>query len=254
MRNPGVIVITGASGGIGAALARAYSAPGSTLGLLGRDEGKLAALADDCRDRGAVAESLVADVANRDAMTRVLRDFDERHPVDLVIVNAGISPATLSDTGLESIDDLLATNVGGAINTLAALIAQMRRRRRGQIALIGSLAARAGLASAPAYSMSKAALETYGLALRTVVAGDGVQVNVVSPGFVTSSMSDRVDGPRPFLLSADRAARIIQRGLAANRARISFPLPLALAAWFFALLPPDLAGRLQRPFGFRMRG
>jgi short-subunit dehydrogenase len=254
MRSPGVIIITGASGGIGAALARAYAEPGRTLGLLARDAQKLAALADDCRKRGAVAETLVANVVERDAVAQVLRDFDERHPADLVIVNAGISPATLSDTGLESVDAILATNVSGAINTLVPLIERMRSRHRGQIALIGSLAARAGLASSPAYSMSKAALETYGLALRAVLAGDGVQVSVVSPGFVASPMSDRVEGRRPFLLSADKAARIIKAGLAANRARIAFPLPLALAAWFFSLLPPDLASRLQRPFGFRMRG
>src|SRR5262249_7923536 len=153
------------------------------------------------------------------------------------IANAGISPATISDTGLESFDAVLAANTTGAINTIAPLLPRMRARRCGQIALIGSLAARAGVRSSPAYSASKAALETYGFALRAAVAGDGVRVNVVSPGFVASPMSDRIEGSRPFLVSADRAAELIRKGLAANRARIAFPFPLALATWFASLLP-----------------
>ncbi len=252
MRTPRNIIITGATGGLGAALASVYAGPEQTLGLLGRDAAKLALLATACRDRGARVEEIVADVRDGPLLETSLLAFHERHPVDLILVNAGISPAT-SDTGVEAVEQVLASNVTGAINSVAPLIEPLRARRRGQIALVGSLGARAGLQSSPAYSMSKAALETYGFALRAVLAPDGVEVNVISPGFVLTPMSDRVMGKRPFLLDAERAARIIQRGLAANRARIAFPLPLALAAWLFTVLPPDIANRLQKGFTFRMR-
>jgi short-subunit dehydrogenase len=129
----------------------------------------------------------------------------------------------------------------------------MRARRRGQIALMGSVGARVGIAASPAYSASKAALETYGLALRSALARTGVKVSVISPGFVASPMSDRVEGRRLFLMRAEEAARRIERGLAANKARIAFPLPLAIAASVLSFLPYDLADRLVKPFAFRVR-
>ena len=102
----------------------------------------------------------------------------------------------------------------------------------------------------PAYNASKAAIKVYGEGLRGWLAPQGVGVTVVCPGFVKSEMSDAYPGPTPFLVTADKAAAIINRGLARNSARISFPFPLNLAMWFLALLPPTLSLALQKAFRF----
>src|SRR5262249_21155478 len=154
------------------------------LGLIGRNRERLSAVAGKCRALGAAVEEMALDVTDRAAMSEALPAFDRRHPVDLVIANAGISPPTRTESDLAAMDEVLATNLAGALNTIAPLLEAMRARRHGQIALMGSVGARIGVAASPAYSASKAALETYGLALRSRLAADGVEVSVISPGFV----------------------------------------------------------------------
>lgn len=249
------IVITGASSGIGHALALEYAAPGVVLALFGRDAARLEICAQACRAKGARAEIFATDVMDRAAMAAGLRDFDARNSVDLVIANAGISSGSLPGGGNETSDaalKVIQVNVLGTLHTILPLLPAMRARGRGQIAIMGSLAARPGLPSSPAYSASKAAVETYGSALAGAVADDGVRVSVISPGFVTSPMSDRVTGPRPFLMSAPRAAGIIRQGLDRGRAHIRFPWPLALAAGFAALLPQGLRHAFLKPLAFRI--
>ena len=255
-RSPGVILITGASGGIGAALAAAYAAPGVRLLLLGRDRPRLTATEDACRALGADTETVVLDVTDRAAARATLLDLDERHPVDLAIANAGVSTGQSPEGGLEPQDralDTLMINVMGTAHTLAPLVERMSARGRGQLCLIGSLAARYGLPSCPAYSASKAAVEIYGEGLRGHLRPYGVGVTVVSPGFVESAMSDRIVGPAPLKLPAERAAHIVKRALARDRARVSFPFPLNLGVWCLARLPDPLARPTAQLFAFRVR-
>jgi short-subunit dehydrogenase len=244
MRDPRRILITGATGGIGSALARAYAAPGRVLLLHGRDEGRLAQLAEECARAGAEVERKCLDVCN----VASLRGWLEGLEVDLAIVNAGVSGAARDPW--PDIERIVEVNVRAALATVQALLPRMRARGRGQIALMSSLAAYYGVPLTPAYSASKAALKGYGEALRAWLAPEGVEVNVVMPGFVRSPMSDRFPGPKPFLLEPEDAARRIVRGLAANRARIAFPLPLALGAWFLAALPAAISQRIVRGMGF----
>jgi short-subunit dehydrogenase len=256
VRSPGVVLITGASGGIGAALATAYAAPGVQLLLLGRDPARLRATADACRALGAASETAVLDVTDRAAARATLLELDERYPVDLAIANAGVSSGQPPEGGLEPQDralDTLMINVMGTAHTLAPLVERMSARGRGQLCLIGSLAARYGLPSCPAYSASKAAVEIYGEGLRGHLRPYGVGVTVVSPGFVRSAMSDRIVGPAPLKLSAGRAAGIVKRALARDRARVSFPFPLNLGVWGLARLPDPVARRAARLFAFRVR-
>jgi len=126
------------------------------------------------------------------------------------------------------------------------VIPRMIARKRGQIAIISSLAGHRGFPGAPAYSGSKAAVKVWGEALRGDLALHNVKVNVVLPGFIKSPMTDVNRFPMPFLMSAEKAAAIIQRGLAADRARIAFPFPTAFVAWAFGAISPLIADPILR--------
>jgi short-subunit dehydrogenase len=251
-----VVVITGASSGLGAALAASYAGPRTVLGLIGRNPERLAATASLCRAAAASVESAALDVTDGPALAAWLAAFDDAHPVELLIANAGISagpdpenpgePAAMTVRQIE-------TNLLGAIHTIAPLVPLLCARGRGRIVAIASVAAYRGLPYSPGYSASKAGLRTYAEALRPALARSGVGVTVVCPGFFSSPMTDRWDGPTPFLTSGDRAARRIKRGIDRGRARIDFPWPLVLGMRFCDLAPAMIGDRIMRGFRFRIR-
>ena len=247
MRDPTTILITGASSGLGAALARAYARPGIVLVLLGRDPARTAEIAQACREAGATAISATVDVTDAAALAALIADIDRRHPIDLAIANAGVSGGTLggSET-VEQMRRIAAINIDGVVNTVAPLIAPMTKRRRGQIALMSSLASFRGFPGAPAYCASKAWVRVWGEALRGDLAPAGVGVSVICPGYVDTPMTRANDFPMPMLMTAERAARIVMRGLARNRARIAFPWPVYVAVRLLAALPPSLVEPLLR--------
>ncbi|WP_420349695.1 SDR family NAD(P)-dependent oxidoreductase [Pelagibius sp.] len=240
MREPKSIAITGGSSGIGAALARRYAREGRILALSGRDAQRLEAVAQECRTAGAAVETAVFDVTDHQALGNWLRQSDQNHPLDLVIANAGISAGTgaFGESATQT-REILAVNVDGVVSTVLEAVALMRPRRRGQIAIMSSLAAFRGFPGAPAYCASKAAVRVWGEALRGTVAGEGLTVSVICPGYIKSPMTAVNDFPMPFLMDSDRAARIIERGLAAGKARIVFPRRLFAAVWLLSLLPPS---------------
>ena len=129
----------------------------------------------------------------------------------------------------------------GVLSSIQPLILPMRTRKKGQIAIISSLAAYRGLPITPSYCASKAGIKSYGEALRGLLAKDSVQVSVVCPGFIKSAMSDDFPGAKPFMISADKAAYLIKKGLGANKACISFPFPLNLGTRLLSLLPAFIA-------------
>ncbi len=247
MNEPRSILITGASSGIGAALARLYAGPGVRLALGGRDAGRLNHVAADCRTAGAEVETAAVDVTDGAATEDWVAAADAGAPLDLVIANAGISGGTFG--GGESRQQaaaIFATNVDGIIHTVHPAAERMRLRKRGQIAVMSSLASFRGLPGAPAYSASKAAVRSYGEALRGTLHRHNVGVSVICPGFIRTPMTD-INGFRmPLLMEADRAARIIRRGLARNRARIAFPLRLYALVWLLGALPPSWSDPLLR--------
>ena len=248
---PRTIVITGASRGIGAALARTYAGPGVTLGLLGRNETALRHVAEICRQAGASASEIVADVRDRDAVRDRLLAFDAEHPVDLAIANAGVQLPGGSDVATEQATyGEVEVNLLGALNSALPFVAPMRARAAGQIALVSSLAGFAPLPDSPGYSASKAALIAFALASRERLRGTGVSVCVVCPGYVATDMGARYKGWRPLSMSPDEAARCIRRGLARDQAVVAFPRSLALVARLSGFVPEPVRRRFMGGFRF----
>jgi short-subunit dehydrogenase len=250
---PSTILITGATGGIGAALARLYADPQRTLILHGRDGARLAALARDCEARGARVVSTSFDLRDGAAAVAALRQLSGAHVIDLAIVNAGVSSMIGRGEEVENFETaraVLAVNLDGALATVAGVLPEMRRRGTGQIALVSSLEAYIGMPVTPVYSASKAALKVYGEALRGWLKPQGIAVNVVLPGFVRTPMSDRYTAAKPWMVSPERAANLIRRGLERNRARTAFPRVLAWGMWWLSVLPQALSQRILRALGY----
>lgn len=227
--NRSCILITGASSGIGAALAKDYAAAGTTLILTARNVARLNDVADACRAKGATVFTQCLDVREKEKLAQFLHAIDTKCPIDLVIANAGITS--------DNADQVFAVNLQGVLNTIHPIIPRMVARRCGQIAIMASLAGIRALPSAPAYSASKAAVRFYGDALRGELAPHGVHVSVICPGWITTPLTDKNDFPMPFLMSAECAARIIIHNLARRKRRIAFPLRLYFLLRILDALP-----------------
>jgi short-subunit dehydrogenase len=232
---PTHVLITGASSGIGAALARAYAAPGMRLALFGRDEGRARAVAEDCRAKGALVACVLVDVTDSEAMADAVGLVDDAHPLDLVIANAGVSGAVLG--GDAGVARLFAINVMGVVHTVEPVIPRMTARGRGQIALMSSLASFVVRPGTEGYCASKAAVRVWGEGLRARLRPQGIAVSVICPGFVDTPLTRLNRFPMPQLMAAEPAARLIRAGLARDRGRIAFPTALYWGARFAGLFP-----------------
>jgi short-subunit dehydrogenase len=249
------ILITGASSGLGAGLAKNYAAPGVRLVLTGRDETRLGAVASACRDKGATVVTGLFDVREAEPFGAWLAEQDTETPFDLAIAAAGVSAGTGDDDRPEGI--ALATmqvqaNLLGTIHTIEPLLPRMIARRAGHVAVVASTAALRGLPYSPAYSASKAGVRAYGEALRALLGPQGVTVTVVVPGFFDTPMTDRWKGPTPFMLSLDKMVAAVRKGLDARRARIVVPRLLALGSQAADLMPAAIGDRIMRGFRFRI--
>jgi short-subunit dehydrogenase len=249
------IAITGGSSGLGASLALSYAGPGMRLALVGRDPDRLAATARLCEAKGAAVTGARIDVADAAAIGSFLIRFDEAQPIDLLIANAGISagppPGTPSESH-ETTTRQVAVNLLGTVNTVAPLAPRFCARGQGRIVVVASIAAYRGMPYSPGYCASKAGVRAYGEALRPSLAACGVGVTVVCPGFFQSPMTDRWEGPTPFLFTGEQAARRVKRGIDGGRRRISFPFPLVFGMRFCDLAPAFLGDAILRHFRFRI--
>lgn len=251
---PRCVLITGATGGIGGALALEYASAGAkTLILQGRNADRLQELRAACQALGARVLTHELDVRDHDALMTWLADVCEAEMPELVIANAGVNINTGPQQQGEQWRDvhrLLDVNIKAVFATVHGALPAMRRRGHGQIALISSLAAWRGLPETPSYSASKAAVKAYGEAMRDALDAEGIRFNVVMPGYVESQMCFDMPGPKPFLWKADKAARVIRRGLQANRARISFPFPLNLGCFLLSVIHPAVSGWILKRLGY----
>ena len=233
------VLITGASSGIGAALAEECAAQGDLLFLCGRNQERLLDVAQKCRARGAAnVYTRQVDVTNEAAVKRWIEDCELIAPVNRVFANAGVS--TGEETS-ENVRRTFATNVGGVVNVVLPIIEIFRKRKAGlgprQILITASIAGYGPLKACPSYSATKACVKTWGLALRGALANEGIQVSVICPGFVRSRITDRNTCPMPFFMEAEAAARIILKRAKRNVGLIAFPWPMRLGAWGLGNLP-----------------
>lgn len=234
------ILITGASSGIGAALARACAAPGVSLILWGRDEARLAQTAAAVRAQGAACATDAFDIRDSDAQLSRLKAAGA---IDLAIFNAGLGGSVPDDRAAEDPARALATadvNFVAPVVGASFVAGAMARRGQGRIVLIGSISESYPLPMAPTYAATKAGLRLFAEALGIRMKKYGVGVTLVSPGFIDTPMSQSLNAPRPFLISADRAARAILRGVAAGKRVIVVPWQFAVIRFVTGLLPRGL--------------
>ncbi|QOR37454.1 SDR family NAD(P)-dependent oxidoreductase [Billgrantia diversa] len=248
-----LILITGASGAIGGALARAYAARDTQLLLQGRDRQALMATVSDCEAQGAKVTPVYAELTDSCALDAWLDELVGDRLPDLAILAAGMN----TDIGTrgegesqEKSTRLLALNLQAPMQMATVLAPRMLARGSGQLVFLSSLAAWFGLPVTPSYCASKAGIKAYGEALRGWLSPHGIGVTVVMPGYVSSAMAAAMPGPKPFEWPPQRAARAIRRGIERNRARVSFPFPLSLGSWSLSLLPAGLSQRLVRWLGY----
>lgn len=251
---PKSIVITGASSGIGRALALELAAPGVTLGLLGRQDSNLNEVAALCQTKGALVQTGQVHVTDATGLALWMKVFDTDYPIDWVFANAGVTAAISLEGDLEPIaqaNALLSVNLNGVLNTVYAVLPLMRERGRGQIGLMSSLAAWRGMALTPVYSASKAGVKAYGEALRDLLAPEGVGISVICPGFVETPMSEKFPRHRPQMISAEAAAKKIVLGMQANKAYVAFPWFFILGLRLLNVLPFDLGSFFLRCLGLQ---
>lgn len=245
------ILLTGASSGIGRALALAYAGPGIHLLLIARNAARLAEVAGLCQAAGARIETASLDVRDEKAMQAKILAWDAAAPIDLAIACAGIVSGTGEGRAVETqaaVRTVLATDLIGALNTIDPLLAPMLARRAGHVAVVGSLAALRGFPSSPAYSAAKAGVHAYAEGIRPRLKRHGVAVSVIAPGFVETPFNSAVRAPRPMQMSPEAAARIIRRGLDRRRRMIAFPFTLYVGLRFLTLLPASFGDwLLDRP-------
>jgi short-subunit dehydrogenase len=253
--NPKSILITGASSGIGAALAMHYAAPDVTLFINGRDQERLDSVAQQCREAGASVSVWVGDVTDEIGLREWIYSCEDTCPLNLVIANAGVSEWAGNVNEMHQVAaDIFNVNVNGVFNTIHPALEIMSSRhpypvRDAQVAIVSSIMGYAGVARSPAYAASKAAVKHYGEALRGAFKGMGIGVSVICPGYVSTALTSKMTSRLPFMVSAEKAADVIVRGLARNKARITFPWQMVLLARVVINLPAFITDRINRPWG-----
>ena len=234
------VVITGASSGLGRALAAEYARRGATLALIARREDLLEALSVSLPTR---CYSYPLDVRDATALSAAAEDFVAREGCpDIVIANAGVSAGTSTADPIDSavFEEILATNLTGMMLTFRPFIEGMRSARRGTLAGIASVAGFRGLPGASAYCASKSAAITYLESLRLELRNDGISVVTVCPGYVDTPMTVGNPYRMPFLMHADRAAADIASAIARGKRFHVLPWQMALVAWLLRHLPRPL--------------
>jgi short-subunit dehydrogenase len=245
-----VAVITGASSGIGWALARALAEQGCKVGLVARRQELLQQLAKEIDQAGGFSAFATADIADRAQTLAAIRQVARiLGPVDLLIANAGVGAPTLLDPmNTADIERMVRVNLLGLVYSIEAVLPEMLQRGSGHLAAVSSLAAYKGLPGESAYCASKAAVNIYLEGLRIHLRGRGIAVTILCPGFVRTPMTAVNQFKMPWLLEADEAARRMLRALRRRRKVYNFPWQLAWLMKFTRCLPDWMVARTMRQY------
>jgi NAD(P)-dependent dehydrogenase (short-subunit alcohol dehydrogenase family) len=246
MRDDGLVaVVTGASSGIGAALARQLAADGARVGLIALPDDALEAEAEAIRARGGTAVAAAADVSDPAAIRTALnRLTDELGPVDLLILNAGIGLGTpASSFSAEAFERMVRVNLLGAAYAIEVTLPQMLERRRGHLVGMSSLSSFRGQPFVSGYCATKAGLAILLEGLRIELRDKGIAVTTVRPGFVRTPMTAGFRSPR-FIMDVEPAARIILSGIKARRPEVRFPWQMEWLMRLGSSLPCTVYDRL----------
>ena len=248
-----VAFITGASSGLGAGLARHLALRGGyAVALAARRVQRLDSLVQEIRGGGGTAVAYECDVRDRvQVRTAVEAAEAELGPVDLMVANAGISGMTLAHAlDVAQVENIMSTNFFGAVYATEAVLPSMLARGSGHLVAVGSLTGYGGLPKTAAYSASKGALHNFFESLRVDLRDTGVDVTVVTPGYVRTEMTAKNAHPMPLLVELDDAVALMVDAIAKRRKLLAFPRPLFGAVWFAQVLPSRvydwLASRIRR--------
>jgi short-subunit dehydrogenase len=248
-----VVFITGASSGIGRALAVELGRRGAWLGLLARRGETLQEIAKEVEDAGGRALALPADVRDADAV-RVAADKlrAEFGRIDVLVANAGVGVTTdAKDLQAQEVADVIGINVLGAVNSVTAVLPEMLKQGSGQLVAISSLAAYRGLPKSGAYCASKAAVSAFFESLRLDLRGSGVDVTIIHPGFIKTPLTAGRHAQMPFLMELDDAIKKIIRAIEARKKSYAFPWQLATIVRAGQLMPTALYDRIATRNSFR---
>lgn len=245
-----VAVITGASSGIGWALAKELARQGAKVGLVARRRDNLTALADEITRSGGTAALACADVADRAAVAAAIGEVTGRlGPADLLVANAGVgAPTTVEPLNTEAVERMFRVNVFGVVYAIEAVLPAMLARGRGHLAAVSSVAAYKGLPGESGYCASKAAVNTFLEGLRIQLRGRGVAVTTICPGFVETPMTAVNKFRMPWLMSAERAARLIAGALLRKKKVYNFPRRMGALMWLTGWLPDWVVARAMSQY------
>lgn len=238
--------VTGAGKGIGRALALRLARDGWTVAISARTQADLDAVASEAA-QGAI-KGFPLDITDEAGTAKTVAAIEtDLGPIDLAVLNAGTHvPVTLDAFSPEPFRKLLDTNVMGAVYGLTQLVPRFVERGRGRIAVVASVAGFRGLPSASAYGASKAAVINMCEALKPDLEAKGVELTLINPGFVETPLTDKNDFPMPFLITADKAADAIAKGLGRSGFEIAFPWRFAMLMKLLRILPDRLFFMLTR--------
>lgn len=228
------IWIAGASTGIGAALAKQYAKQGHTVFASARSEDKLIALTQQANTMAGEIISIPCDVTDNESVLNAVQKISSTRPIDIAILNAGYyEPIELENLTLTHFLNTYDVNLHGVVRCLLAVLVGMQDRKQGQIAIVSSVSGYTGLPRAAAYGSSKAALINLAESLQPECKAVGVDIRLISPGFVKSPLTDKNSFKMPFILEADDAASRIIKGLNSQSFEIHFPKRFT---WWLKLL------------------
>jgi len=245
------IVITGASSGLGEALALYYATNENRLVLIARREDRLRDVAMLCRDKGAEVEMIVADVNDFERMGEIGNYLGEQ-PMDRIILNAGVSVGHGGGvTPFEDFERLFKTNFLSIHALLEPIIPKLMEQQSGEIVFISSLASLFTMPTSIAYSSSKRALNAYAEGLHYQLKPHGITVMTIMPGFIDSEMTQKNQFKMPFLMSTEKGIARIAHAIERKKVRYAFPFRFALMIKIVSLLPQSLRDKIVNFTNFK---